>query len=63
MLTYAANMPILARSKTPFLGSCPLSIDRKISLSLISLARYVITGQSDTETDYFSRYGFARIRV
>ena len=32
-----------------YLGSCPLSIDRKWSLT--SLARYEISGQTDTETD------------
>ena len=37
-----------------FLGLCPLLIDWKISL--ISLAGYVISGLSDMETDFSSRY-------
>ena len=43
-----------------FLGSIPLLIDQKISL--ISLARYTISGQSDTETKSSFRYGFVRIQ-
>ena len=47
-------MPIYSDSMTRhiglfqihFLRSCPLLIDRK--MSLISLARYMISGQSDT---------------
>ena len=46
--------------RIPCLGSCHLSIGRK--LSLIILARYAISGQTDTETDFSSRYGFVRIR-
>ena len=42
-----------------FLGSCFLSTDRKIPL--ISLSRYAICGQSDTETESSFRYGFVRI--
>ena len=42
------------------LGSCRLSIDLKLSLS--SLARYVISSQSDMETKSSSRYGFVRIQ-
>ena len=43
-----------------FLGSCPLSTDWKISL--ISLARYVISGQSNTETESSFRHSIIRIR-
>ena len=42
----------------PCLGLCPLSTDQK--LSLISLARYAISGQSDTETNSSSKYMFVR---
>ena len=35
--------------QVPCLGSCPLLTDQKIFL--ISLAKYAISGQSDTETD------------
>ena len=42
----------------PFLGSSPLSIDGKISL--ITSAKYMISDQSDTETDSSSRYRFVR---
>ena len=43
-----------------FLGSCLLSIDRKIPL--VSLAMDAISGQSDTETEFSFRYGFIRIQ-
>ena len=43
-----------------FLGSCLLSIDRKIPL--VSLAMYAISGQSDIETEFSFRYGFIRIQ-
>ena len=43
-----------------FLGSCHLSIDQKIPL--ISFARYVISGLSDTETESSFRYGIVRIQ-
>ena len=43
-----------------FLGSCPPSTDWK--LSLISLARYVISGQTYMETSSLSRYDFIMIR-
>ena len=42
------------------MGSCPLSVGWKISL--ISLGRYTISGQSDIETDSSSRCGSFRIR-
>ena len=38
----------------PFLGSCPLLTNRKILLT--SLAKYTISGQSDTEIDLFQIY-------
>ena len=38
----------------PCLGSCPLSTNRKILLT--SLAKYAISGQSDTEIDLFQIY-------
>jgi len=44
----------------PFLGSCPLSIGWKISL--ISLARYVISGHSDRSPILLSDNCFIRIR-
>ena len=43
-----------------FLGSCPPSTDWK--LSLISLARYVISGQSNTETKSSFRHSIIMIR-
>ena len=43
----------------PCLGSCPLLTDQKILL--ISLAKYVISGQSDTENDLLDLYWLVRI--
>ena len=43
-----------------FLGSCSLSVNWKISL--ISLARYTFSGQSDMVTDSSFRYGFVKIQ-
>ena len=62
MLIYADSMTKhIGLFQIPFLKSCPLLIDQKISL--ISLARCTISGQSDsdTETDSTSRYSFFRI--
>ena len=63
MLLYANSMTRLFLGgglfQIPFPGSRTLLIGWKILL--ISLARYVFSGQSDTETKSFSRYGFARI--
>ena len=42
-----------------FVGSCPLSVGWKISV--ISLGRYMISGQSDTETNSSSRCSSFRI--
>ena len=45
----------------PCLGSCPLSIDWKISL--ISLARYVISGHSDRSPILLPDNGFITLGI
>ena len=60
MLIYTDSMTRhIGSFQIPFLALYPLLIDQKISL--FSLARYAISGQSDMETNS-SRYSFIRMQ-